>query len=138
MEPSQRELAQFAVEYPNRQRIFTDSIRIVETTTNVDVFKSRISSIRDFLNWMQEQIDNGYPIITKFPPSKAHAAVDAFCNSNAVRIAKAISENVKTSRKALSVFDKVEALSFMLCDAPNKAEAEEEIKEVNMRLVEFI
>lgn len=138
MKPSQREFTIFMAEYQNWQRIFEDSQMILKTTTHIEVFKTRLSTIREFIAWCFEQQAKGFPITINQNQADARTGVNSMCNFHAVRIAKALSEDVNTSRKALSVFDKVEELSFMLCEAPNKSEAEEEMKEINMRLIEFI
>lgn len=106
------EVAQFKCEYENRIRIFNDSQRICQTTTNIDVFKRRVKEVEGFIEWSFEMKEKGMPLKVDASKDEAFSQLGNFVNFHCKRIAEAKSRR-----------NDIWELNTMLRPSPNFIEA---------------
>lgn len=110
----------FYCDLENRQRIFADSNKIVQTTNNFDTFERRMSDLLDHIEWSYRMQREGMPVNVNMTYEQAIADWGVCYNDNAVRIAKQISASADTAQKAKNRIPKIEQIRTSLKDAPNK------------------
>lgn len=110
----------FYSELENRQRIFADSNRIVDTTNNFETFERRMADLLDHIEWSYRMQREGMPVKVNMTYGQAIADWGVCYNDNAVRIAKHISASADTAQKAKNRIPKIEQIRSSLKDAPNK------------------
>ena len=107
------------IEFPNRVRIFEDCNRLMQSTTNFDVFLRRADAALDFINWTHKMKDAGMPIQINMNRDEAVADFNRVFNRHSVRIAKAIAEAADTPRKAKNAIPKLEVIKSALKESEN-------------------
>lgn len=110
----------FYSELENRQRIFADSNRIVQTTTNFETFERRMDDLLDHIEWGYRMQREGMPANVNMTYEQAIVDWGICYNDNAVRIAKHISASADTAQKAKNRITKIEQIKASLKDVPNK------------------
>lgn len=110
----------FRVELENRQRIFADSNKIVQTTNNFETFERRMADLLDHIEWSYRMQREGMPVNVNMTYEQAIADWGVCYNDNAVRIAKHISASADTAQKAKNRIPKIEQIRISLKDSPNK------------------
>lgn len=110
----------FRAELENRQRIFADSNRIIQATTNFETFERRMADLLDHIEWSYRMVREGMPVNLNMSYEQAISDWGTCYNDNAVRIAKHISSSADTVQKAKSRIVKIEQIKETLKDAPNK------------------
>lgn len=121
------EINKFEFEYHQRERVFGDCNRIMQTTVNFDTFQRRAAEALDFIKWSFEQKAAGMPI--KLNMSESEAA-DDFCrvfNKHCARIAREIAVAADSPRKAKNTLAKLEMIKSALKESEDKSEAESAI-----------
>lgn len=110
----------FYSELENRQRIFADSNKIVQTTDNFETFERRMSDLLAHIEWSYRMQREGMHVNVNMTYEQAIADWKVCYNNNAVRIAKQISASADTAQKAKNRIPKIEQIRSSLKDAPNK------------------
>lgn len=110
----------FRVELENRQRIFADSNKIVQTTNNFETFERRMTDLLDHIEWSYRMQREGMPVNLNMSYRQAISDWGTCYNDNAVRIAKHISASADTEQKAKSRIVKIGQIKSTLKDAPNR------------------
>lgn len=114
----------FRAELENRQRIFADSNRIIQTTTNFDTFERRMADLLDHIEWSYKMVREGMPVNLNMSYEQAISDWGACYNDNAIRIAKHISASADSAQKVKSRIVKIEQIKTSLKDAPNRRGSE--------------
>lgn len=125
MDSGKRQYESFKYEYPNQVRIFDDCNRLMRTTTNYDVFVRRANGALDFINWIHNMKDAGFPV--KINMGEAVVDFNRVFNRHSLRIARTMAEAACTPCKAKNVIPNIESVKAALKESDNKSECESEI-----------
>jgi hypothetical protein len=78
----------FKTEYSSHERIFKDSMKLIETTNNIDTLLGRHNDASEEWSWMEMQKAKGMPVIIKQEPCGFYSTLNRITNFNIIRIAK--------------------------------------------------
>jgi hypothetical protein len=133
------------VEYTSRARILNDSIKLIETTNNIDVLLSRyIDATREY-GWMAEQYRKGMPIKLQPEPHNFLPSINKVTNINIVRIANyqfgefKIEISTLKSKKAIDdrfvkMFELIQKCTSSLKHHQNQFEVKDELNEIHSKI----
>jgi len=133
------------VEYPSHERILNDSIKLIETTNNIDVLISRHKDVINEWTWMEEQYQKGMPIRLQQEPCGFSVAANRVANFHIVRIANYQFNKFKTEismlksykaieKRFINMFELIEKCESSLKHHENKFEALDELNDIRFKV----
>lgn len=119
--------------FNNHNRILQDSIRIIETTENIDVLERRINDALEQLNWIISEKENGKPITSEIPLPQMLCNFKKDANSEIYRVSLSVftkwtdkCRSCKTSRaqenSTIKAFKDIDRLLQLIQDTEDKNE----------------
>lgn len=126
--------AKFRVEYPNRLRIYTDSINLIKTTKTIGTLDTRYNDILEYYDWAYKMKDAGMHINLPASKDEALSELNRIYNDGIARICQNIVALADTARKAKNAISRLDGMDVLLREAENKQKTTDLINDLIIRL----
>ena len=131
---SEQLCAVLEVELPNRNRIFNDSIDLINNTKKYEVLNGRYDDVVAYYDWAYTAMEAGLKLQLPSDKHVAIAELNNLYNHGCIRICKTLVYSVDTARKAKNAIQRLDFILRGLRDSDNKNTVTVEINSMIDRL----